>query len=104
MARLTTPQWIGEEGVEAAVIFSIDDWREPRKWEAYVRPVLERLKQIDGRAPFSIMCCQFAPEDPLFQTWLREGVSLEVHTLAHPCPLLGKADFAAAQQTVLGGL
>ncbi len=104
LARFTTPQWIGEPGVEAAVILSIDDLRDPRKWEAYMRPILERLKKIDGRAPFSVMCCDTKPDDPLFQTWLAEGVSLEVHTLAHPCPLLGKADFATATKTVLGGL
>ena len=104
LARLSTPQWVGEEGVEAVVILSIDDLRETQKYEGYLRPVLERLKQIDGRAPFSIFCCQFPPDDPLFQTWLKEGVSLEVHTLAHPCPLLGKMDFAAAWQTVFGGL
>ena len=86
--RFTTPQWIGEEGVEAAVIISIDDLREPAKYEGYLRPILERLKAIDGRAPASVFCNQLAPEDPQFQTWLKEGVSLEVHTLTHPCPLL----------------
>ncbi len=103
-ARLTTPQWIGEEGVEAVVILSIDDLREVKKYEDYLRPILERLKKIDGRAPFSIFCNTFDPAEPQFQTWLQEGVSLEVHTLAHPCPLLGKMDFDAAWQTVFGGL
>ena len=98
--KFTTPQWIGEEGVEAAIILSIDDLRgDPVKWEAYVRPVLERLKQIDGRAPFSIFCNTFDPAHPQFQTWLKEGVSLEVHTIDHPCPCLGKMDFAAAART-----
>ena len=104
LARLITPQWVGEEGVEAVVILSIDDLRETQKYEDYLRPVLERLKKIDGRAPFSIFCCQFPVDDPRFQQWLGEGVSLEVHTLAHPCPLLGKMDFAGARDTVLGGL
>ena len=103
MARLTTPQWIGEEGVEAAVIISIDDLRETEKYETYLRPILERLKQIDGRAPASIFCNKLAPENPQFQTWMKEGVSLEVHTLTHPCPLLGKeGSFAAAEQTYHG--
>src|SRR5438874_11424065 len=53
--RLTTPQWIGEPGVDAAVIFAIDDMREPPKYETYIRPIVDRLKQIDGRASFSIM-------------------------------------------------
>ena len=97
--KFITPQWIGEEGVEAAVILSIDDLREPEKYEAYIRPVLERLKKIDGHAPFSIFCCKFDPAHPQFQTWLKEGVSLEVHTVDHPCPCLGKMDFAAASRT-----
>lgn len=104
LAKLITPQWVGEDGVDAVVILSIDDLRETHKWEAYVRPVNERLKQIDGRAPFSLMCCQTSPEDPQFQTWLKEGCALEVHTLVHPCPLLGKGGFGLAEQTVLGGL
>ena len=98
--KFITPQWIGEPGVEAAVILSIDDLRgDPVKWETYVRPVLERLKQIDGRAPFSIFCNKFDPAHPQFQTWLKEGVSLEVHTIDHPCPCLGALDFAAASRT-----
>ena len=48
---LTTPQWVGEKGVEAVVILSIDDLRTPEKYESYLRPILNRLKQIDGRAP-----------------------------------------------------
>src|SRR5687768_13597000 len=76
--RLTTPQWIGEEGVEAVVILSIDDLRRDLgKYETYLRPVITRLQQIDGRAPVSIMCCDFPPYDPQFQTWLAEGLSLE---------------------------
>lgn len=104
LAKFTTPQWIGEEGVEAVVIIAIDDLKEPGKYETYLRPVLERLKQIDGRAPASIMCNQLALEDPQFQTWLAAGVSLEVHTLTHPCPLLGKAGLAEAQRSYHGGV
>ncbi|MDB6172389.1 MAG: putative rane-bound dehydrogenase [Chthoniobacteraceae bacterium] len=104
LARFTTPQWIGEPGVDAAVIISIDDLRETPKYEAYLRPILQRLQQIDGRAPTSIFCNQLVPTDPQFQSWLKEGVSLEVHTLTHPCPLLGKTGFSAAQQTVFGGI
>src|SRR5215469_12019079 len=61
--RLTTPQWVGEEGVEAVVVLAIDDMRGHEKWEAYLRPILERLKQIDGRAPVSIMTCRIEPDD-----------------------------------------
>lgn len=98
-ARLTAPQWVGEEGVEAVIVLAIDDMRGHEKWEAYLRPILERLKQIDGRAPVSIMTCQIEPDDPHLQTWLREGLSLEVHTHDHPCPLLQKGDFAKAKGT-----
>ena len=48
--KLTTPMWVGEDGVEAVVILGIDDMRGHEKWEAYLRPILNRLKQIDGRA------------------------------------------------------
>src|SRR5688500_17809973 len=56
--KLTTPQWVGEPGVEAVVILAIDDMREPQKYETFLRPLLDRLKQIDGRAPVSIFCNQ----------------------------------------------
>ena len=62
--KLVTPQWVGEEGVEAVVILAIDDMRGPDKWEAYLRPILERLKKIDGRAPVSIMTNQIDPKPP----------------------------------------
>ena len=97
--KLITPQWVGEDGVEAVVVMAIDDMRDPKKYEAYLRPLLDRLKRIDGRAPVSIMTNQVKVDDPLLQQWLREGLSLEVHTIDHPCPLLAKGDFAAARST-----
>jgi putative membrane-bound dehydrogenase-like protein len=97
--RLVTPQWVGEEGVEAVVILAIDDMREPEKYEKYLRPILERLKQIDGRAPVSIMTCKINPDDKQLQAWLKEGLSLECHTIDHPCPLLQGGDFAKAKST-----
>ena len=97
--KLVTPQWVGEEGVEAVVVLAIDDMRDPKKYEAYLRPLLDRLKQIDGRAPVSIMTNRLEPNDPLLQQWLTEGLSLETHTFDHPCPLLAKGDFAAAKTT-----
>ena len=102
--RFTTPQWIGEPGVDAVVILSIDDLRATEKYESYLRPVLERLKRIDGRAPFGIFCNASDTTDPRFQRWLKEGVSLEVHTLGHPCPLLSTNGFAAASNNVIGGI
>lgn len=98
--KLVTPQWVGEEGVEAVVILAIDDMRGHEKWEAYLRPILSRLKEIDGRAPVSIMTCQIKPDEPHLQKWLKEGVSIDVHTVDHPCPLLRDGDFAKAKSTV----
>src|SRR5437773_6319849 len=65
--KLTTPQWVGESGVDAVVILAIDDMREPQKYETVLRPILERLKQIDGRAPVSILCNVIEPSHPQLQ-------------------------------------
>ncbi len=97
--KLATPQWIGEDGVEAVVVLAIDDMRATAKYENYLRPILDRLKQIDGRAPVSIMTCNVDPADPQLQAWLAEGLSIEVHTVDHPCPLLKGGDFAQAKGT-----
>lgn len=97
--RLTTPQWVGEEDVDAVLVLAIDDMREHTPYENYLRPILERLKQIDGRAPVSIMACKIDPQEPHLQRWLEEGVSIETHTFDHPCPILAKGDFAGAKST-----
>ena len=73
--RLTTPQWVGEEGVDAVVVLAIDDMLDPEKYEAYLRPILDRLKQIDGRAPVSIMTCSLKPDDPRLKQWLDENMA-----------------------------
>jgi hypothetical protein len=96
--KLTTPQWVGEDGVEAVVILAIDDMRDTKKYETYLRPILRRLQQIDGRAPVSIMTCSVDPKDPQLQTWLKEGLSLECHTIDHPCPFF-KIGFDKAKST-----
>ncbi len=101
-SKLTTPQWVGEPGVEAVVVLAIDDMRDPAVYEKYLRPILDRLKKIDGRAPVSIMTCRVDPKDPRLQGWIKEGLSLEVHTLTHPCPCLQKGDFAEAARTYHG--
>ena len=97
--KLITPQWVGEEGVEAVVVLAIDDMRGHEKWEQFLRPILNRLKKIDGRAPVSIMTCSIDPKDEHLQNWLKEGVSLECHTIDHPCPLLQGGDFAWSKST-----
>jgi putative membrane-bound dehydrogenase-like protein len=97
-AKFITPQWIGEPGVDAVVILAIDDMREAAKYEAFLRPILDRLKLIDGRAPVSVMTNTVATDDPQFPAWLKEGVTIESHTLTHPCPCLGKATFDEASR------
>jgi putative membrane-bound dehydrogenase-like protein len=101
-AKLITPRWVGEPGVEALVILAIDDMRDPGRYEAFLRPILNRLKKIDGRAPVSIMTNRVDPKDPRLQGWLKEGLSLECHTLTHPCPCLQKGDFGGAEYTYHG--
>lgn len=97
--KLITPQWVGEEGVECVVTLGIDDMRDPKKYEAYLRPILDRLKKIDGRVPVSIMTCQVKPDDPQLQAWLEEGLSIECHTYDHPCPCLKEGSLAKAKET-----
>lgn len=97
--RLITPQWVGEEGVEAVVILAIDDMRDPPRYEGYLRPILNRLKEIDGRAPVSIMTCDVKSDDPQVAQWIGEGLSIEIHTVDHPCPLLSAGDLAKAKST-----
>ena len=97
--KLTTPQWVGDDGVEAVVVLAIDDMRGHAKWEEYLRPILDRLKKIDGRAPVSIMTCNIDPAEPHLQTWLKEGLSIEVHTIDHPCPCLQGGNFDRAAKT-----
>lgn len=96
--KLTTPQWLGEPDVDAVVILAIDDMRDPKKYETFLRPILNRLKKIDGRAPVSIMTCSVDTNDAQLQTWLKEGLSLEVHTVDHPCPYF-KPGFDKAKET-----
>jgi len=102
--KLTTPQWIGEDGIEAVVTLGIDDMRNHQNYEDFCRPILERLKQIDGRAPLSIFCNSITPTEPHLQRWLKEGLTIEVHTLTHPCPILGNRNFDSAKNTYHGGV
>lgn len=103
--KFITPQWIGEPGIDAAVILAIDDMRDPVKYEAFLRPILDRLKRItpehggDGSSPLSIMTNTISAADPQIAAWLKEGVTIESHTLTHPCPCLGKATFEEAVRT-----
>lgn len=97
--KLTTPQWVGEEGVEAVVTLGIDDMRDTARYESYLRPILNRLKQIDGRAPVSIMTNSVDITAPQLDQWLEEGLSIETHTADHPCPCLQGGNLATAKST-----
>src|SRR5438128_10620061 len=81
--KLTTPQWVGEDGVEAVVVLAIDDMRDPEKYEAFLRPILRRLRQIDGRSPVRIMTCPADPRSPRLQEWARRGRSRAIHSSDH---------------------
>ncbi len=97
--RLITPQWIGEDGVDAVIVLAIDDLRKVEVHEAFLRPVFERLKRIDGRAAVSMMTNQLQGPSAIVQRWLAEGVSLEAHTFEHFCPCLQRNDLARAKSS-----
>src|SRR5262245_12479894 len=69
-ARLTTPQWVGEEGVEAVIVLSIDDLRDPAPYEAFLAPLRQRLRDEYGRTPLSVLVNSLDPGAPIFQDWL----------------------------------
>jgi hypothetical protein len=98
-AKFVTPQWVGDDGVELVVVLAIDDLRDPDVYEKSLRPVFERLKQVDGRAPVSMMTNRADPADARLQGWLKEGVNLEAHTFDHPCPCLGQSNFKQSKAT-----
>ena len=69
--RHTTPMWVGREGVDAVILLSVDDMGgppfrprydvSPEAFERFLAPLIERLREIDGRAPISVMTCQAPP-------------------------------------------
>src|SRR5207237_10611819 len=93
---------IGESNIEAVVTLCVDDMRATATYEIFLRPILDRLKKIDGRAPVSIFSVAPTPDDPRLQQWLKEGVTMEAHTLTHPCPILAKSNFIAAANIFYG--
>src|SRR5207237_3638795 len=46
LAKLTSPQWVGESNVESVVVLAIDDMKETKGYEKFLRPILDRLKKI----------------------------------------------------------
>jgi len=99
--KLTTPMWFGEDGVDAAIILSIDDMRNPEKYRAYLEPILRRLQEVErGRSPLSIFTNTVDPAHPQLQRFLEMGVRFDVHTRTHPCPLLGSTLEKAIDETI----
>ncbi len=98
--KLITPQWVGEPGVEAVVVLAIDDMRDPERYET-LSPADPEPAQGDRRPGAGQHHDQPGASriDPRLQAWLKEGLSIEVHTISHPCPLLQKGDFAEAAKT-----
>ena len=102
--KFTTPSWIGEPEVEAVIVLSIDDMcrpfpksrpkglptyaRQPKVYFDFLKPVADRLIQIDGRAPISVFALQLDPDDAIVQQMLAMGMSMECHTFTHPVPLM----------------
>src|SRR5690606_12457496 len=105
--KLVTPMWIGEKGVDAVVMLSFDDMGRrratgptrlysyharvdlhPENYLQATKPVADRLRQIDGRSPITIFANEVDPSDPVLQQLLREGFSIDAHTLTHPVPLM----------------
>ena len=102
-AKLITPQWIGEEGVKGVAVLAIDDMSgDGQNFRDYLTPIIERLKLIDGRGPVSITCNRPEPDHANMQWFFEQGVSLETHTLTHPCPLLQRYDFRRARANYHG--
>jgi len=98
--KLTTPMWAGDPDVEDVVILSIDDLNDVKRHDDYLKPIFARLKQIEhGKSPLSAMANRPDINHPRLQEWLKDGVSVEVHTTHHPCPLLQKNDFDKAKST-----
>ncbi len=97
--KLVTSQWVGEQGVQGVVVLSIDDMRDSRQYETFLRPILARLTEIDGRMPLSILTNSIHTDDQQLQAWIKQGLSLDVHTIDHPCPCLRDGNFDTARST-----
>jgi len=96
-ARFVAPQWVGEPGVDAVVVLSIDDLRDPALFEKYLRPIFQRLEELTGRTPISMMANTVNPNDPRLPAWFKQGVNLGAHTKTHPCPCLQGKQFEKAK-------
>ncbi|MEX2577687.1 MAG: FG-GAP-like repeat-containing protein [Verrucomicrobiales bacterium] len=103
--KLTTPMWIGEDDVDAAICLTIDDMcrmfpegkrpkglpsyaRRPQVYYDFLKPAIDRLRQIDGRAPVTVFSLQLDADDRLVRHMQELGLTMECHTWTHPVPLL----------------
>ncbi len=75
------------------MVLAIDDMRDPARYEAYLRPILNRLKAIDGRAPVSIMTNQVDPEGPAAPGMAGGGAFARSPHAHAPVPMLAKGRF-----------
>ncbi len=76
--KLITPQWVGEAGIECVVLLGVEADGVLAEWEPVVRPIVERLKQINGRAPLSLFARDVEPGAQPLRAWLSDGVRVEV--------------------------
>src|SRR5207244_792639 len=75
----------------------VDELADLTKLDGFLRPILKRLQAIDGRAPVSLMAGSVDPKDAQLQTWLNEGLSIEVQpSEVHDLPF--KKSFRGAQR------
>lgn len=96
---LTAAQWTGDPDLDAVILLSIDDMRDPAKYEAFLRPILDKLAEVGAPGALSIFTNSVDPNDPQLQAWLKEGLSLEAHTIKHPCPMLCQGNLDEAKKT-----
>jgi hypothetical protein len=112
-AKLTTPMWVGEDGVEAVVQLSIDDMgrlepafrlmsyaKSPQLYYQFLQQAIERLRRIDGRAPISIYTLQAQADNPWFQRMLKEGLTIEAHTFTHAVPFLRRDPSTMSEESL----
>ena len=98
-AKLTTPQWVGNEGVETVIVLANDDLKVLATHADYFVPIMRRLKEFDADSGVSLMATQVPPDDPQIQTWLEQDVNVEAHTWTHPCPCLQGGVLAKSKAT-----
>jgi hypothetical protein len=95
--KIITPMWADDPHVDAVIILSIDDMADVNQYNDFLTRILRKLAEVeDGRSPMSIMTNRTDPYDPILQSLIERGVSIETHTTHHPCPLLCNQDFDTA--------